>query len=129
MSSSFKLRSTLDRSAPANADDVLDTKKALHSIGYYQTPKYGMTPYTDETLFDGIKRFQKDFGLQRDGVMKPKGPTERTLSAATGARASGETGPFVSSVAVADAAVIAHATVGVLNTVVVASAGKFGRSD
>ena len=57
-------------------DDTLKAKSALNQIGYYKKPDYGMTPYPDQTLFDGIKNFQKDQNLTIDGLMTPGGETE-----------------------------------------------------
>jgi murein DD-endopeptidase MepM/ murein hydrolase activator NlpD len=78
-SNPFQLNSTLSRSSSADEDDTLNAKNALGSLGYYKTPKHGLAQYPDEPLFKGIKRFQSDNGLKRDGVMKPDGETARTL--------------------------------------------------
>ena len=42
-----------------NEEDVLKLKQNLQQLGYYKTPKYGMTGYTDDETFEGIKKFQK----------------------------------------------------------------------
>ncbi len=76
---SFGLKSTLATNASADFDDTLKTKKALGSLGYYETPEYGLTRYPDTKLFEGIKDFQTDYGLKVDGVMKPGGETENAL--------------------------------------------------
>lgn len=83
MSFPLRLRSTLGRSYNANLDDVEPVKKALNGLGYYPIPGYGMTPYPDEFMFQGIERFQRNNGLQVDGIMKPGGETERTLNEVT----------------------------------------------
>lgn len=76
MFASIKLNSTLGRSYNVDPDDVLKMKQALNSLGYYEVPSYGMTPYPDEPLFEAIEAFQKTHGLSRDGIMKPDGETE-----------------------------------------------------
>jgi hypothetical protein len=83
MSFPLRLRSTLGRSYNASLDDVEPVKKALNGLGYYPIPGYGMTPYPDEFMFQGIERFQRNNGLQVDGIMKPGGETERTLNEVT----------------------------------------------
>ena len=76
----FSLNSAVSRSHKLELDDVLKTKQALQKIGYYEEPDYGMTPYSDERMFDGIKKFQKDKGLCVDGVMFPGYETEGALA-------------------------------------------------
>ncbi len=80
----FKLRSTLSRNANADPDDTRRTKKALDQIGYFETPSYGMTEYPDEPMFKGIEDFQRDQGLNRDGIMKPNGETAKALEKKVG---------------------------------------------
>ncbi|MDA0998048.1 MAG: peptidoglycan-binding protein, partial [Proteobacteria bacterium] len=67
----FQLTSTLASNATADEDDTVAAKQAFGQLGYYQTPSYGLTPYPDQGLFDGIKKFQKDNDLTVDGVMQP----------------------------------------------------------
>jgi len=81
---SFALNQRLGRDSSANTEDVLGVKKRLNSLGFYPIPKYGMTPWTDEGLFEGLKNFQKANGLTVDGFMKPGGPTERKLNRVLG---------------------------------------------
>jgi hypothetical protein len=75
----FHLSSAVSRSHKLEEDDVLKTKFALKDIGYYDEPEYGMTPYSDERMFDSIKKFQKDKGLEVDGIMYPEGETASTI--------------------------------------------------
>ena len=72
---SFELKSTLAANANANFYDTLKTKKALETLGYYDSPNHGLTSYPDTKLFEGIKAFQPDYGLKKDGIMKPGGET------------------------------------------------------
>jgi murein L,D-transpeptidase YcbB/YkuD len=83
MSKKYKLSSTIGKSHNVKPDDVLAVKSALDELGYYKKPEWGISPYPDPALFAGIKRFQSDNGLETDGVMKPDGPTEKKLAAAS----------------------------------------------
>ena len=65
------------RAGPA---DVLNVKQALNRMGFYDVPDYGMTPYADRTMFDGIRRFQRANGLRVDGVMQRGHATERAMN-------------------------------------------------
>jgi hypothetical protein len=76
----FKLNSALRASSAANGDDVLNMKQGLNKLGHYEAPAYGMTPYPDTPMFDGMKAFQKKNGLTVDGYARPGGPTEKTLN-------------------------------------------------
>ncbi|MAN79478.1 MAG: hypothetical protein CMM77_08150 [Rhodospirillaceae bacterium] len=77
----YQLKSSIDESASADEDDVLAVKTALNRIGYYDDPGWGISSYPDRNLFDAIQKFQTDFGLTSDRVMKPGGPTEKELAA------------------------------------------------
>lgn len=77
----FNLNSDVSRSAILEEDDVLHTKIALNNQGYYDVPKaYGLTPYSDERMFDGMKNFQQDQNLKPDSIMRPGGETETALN-------------------------------------------------
>ncbi len=76
----FSLNDTIGSSYPADPDGVLRTKKGLNRLGFYAVPKeYGMDPWTDDELFEGLKNFQRDNELAVDGIMKPGGPTHSLL--------------------------------------------------
>ncbi len=75
----FKLFGRVDSASHIDERDALQTKGALKKRGYYKTPRYGMTQYPDEQMFDGIWSYQRANMLQVDGVMKPGGETERTI--------------------------------------------------
>lgn len=119
----FKLKSSLGRSYNVDLGDIRRTKEALHTLGYYAIPSYGLTEYPDDLLFSGIETFQRAHGLQRDGIMHPGGETEKALRArlaskrwsdlnsASDPEAAPEGGPFTSTVAIADAAVAVSAVV------------------
>ncbi|MBT3238856.1 MAG: hypothetical protein HOK06_08010 [Rhodospirillaceae bacterium] len=77
----LKLLSTIGRTYNVDLDDTFRTKTALNKIGYYKPPKFGITQYPDEPMFDALEKFQADNGLRRDGVMKPGGPTASRIAA------------------------------------------------
>lgn len=78
----LQLNQPLGSSYPADEDDVRAVKSALLVVGEYPETADRESGYTDDALFDGLKRFQKKRGLHPDGIAKPGGPTETTLSAA-----------------------------------------------
>ncbi len=53
--------------------DVLNVKMGLNRVGYYEEPKYGLTPYPDDQLFKSIKNYQEENDLKIDGIMRPDG--------------------------------------------------------
>lgn len=75
----FNVGSTISPSSNMNGDDVLKTKSALNAVGSYQPPSFGITDIPDNSMIDGLKKFQANNGLKVDGVMKPGGPTENAL--------------------------------------------------
>ena len=78
----LQLNNPLRRTSSAYPDDVLNTKTALQGVGYYDPPKWGVTPYPDNDMFEGIRAFQKRKGLKVDGYINPGGETEDALSKA-----------------------------------------------
>ena len=74
------LNRPLSATSDADPDDVLSAKSAFEELGYYETPSYGMTPYPDELLFNGIRSYQKEKGLTVDGYMLPEGETEQSVN-------------------------------------------------
>lgn len=76
----LQLNHPLSATSNADPDDVLSAKSAFKQLGYYETPSYGLTPYPDQQLFDGIRSYQKDRGLTVDGYMLPKGETEQSVN-------------------------------------------------
>lgn len=76
----FKLFGRVDSAASTDERDTLQTKTALQKLGYYKMPNYGMTPYPDEPMFDGIKAYQRNFGLNVDGAMAKGGETVKSLN-------------------------------------------------
>ena len=39
-------------------EDTLTIKKTLNRFGYYKIPSYGLTPYPDKAMFDGLKAYR-----------------------------------------------------------------------
>lgn len=78
----LRLSQTLGASYPAEEDDVLGMKNALTQLGEYRPKPGGPSRWTDDELFDGMKRFQRKSGLQVDGVARPGGPTATSIGSA-----------------------------------------------
>lgn len=74
------LNRPLSTTSDADPDDVLSAKSKFTRLGYYEVPRYGLTPYPDQPLFDGIRDFQKDNALTVDGYMLPGGETEHSVN-------------------------------------------------
>jgi peptidoglycan hydrolase-like protein with peptidoglycan-binding domain len=72
----FGLRRTIGDGRDNDPADLLAIERALGWAGY--SAREGAT----STLFDAIKRFQEDHGLQVDGWMRPGGETARALDEA-----------------------------------------------
>ena len=76
----FRLKGPIGLEYNMDLDDAFNTKKAFRDLGHFRVPKFGLTPYPDEPMIDGIKSFQRRNGLREDGVMKPDGPTIKRLN-------------------------------------------------
>jgi len=76
----FRLKRPIGPDSNMDLDDVLNTKRALKDLDFMSVPKYGLTPYPDQPMIDGIKSFQRKNKLRVDGVMKPDGPTLKSLN-------------------------------------------------
>lgn len=76
----FKLFGRVDSASSVDERDTLQTKSALGELGYYKLPRYGMTSFPDEPMFDGIRAYQRANNLRIDGVMKPGGETQTSLN-------------------------------------------------
>lgn len=46
-----------ETSADIEADDVLSVKDRLKGLNYYKEPEWGMSPITDNGMFEGIRNF------------------------------------------------------------------------
>lgn len=75
------LKSPIGTNYRVDPDDLMNTKRTLNQLGYYDIPPHrGVDDWTDDAMFDGIKRFQKDNGLKVDGFMRPGGETEQNIN-------------------------------------------------
>jgi hypothetical protein len=80
----------------SNAADVRRLRRALGRIGYGRFPTKAASSVTPG-LRDAVVKFQSDFGLERDGVIEPGGPTETALSIALRAK-NADGGPAIGEV-------------------------------
>lgn len=82
MTLQLRLTRQVSRSNDVEEEDTVATKEALSSLGHYAVPSHGLTPFPDEELIAGIQAFQRQHGLEEDGIVMPGGPTERILNRA-----------------------------------------------
>lgn len=59
--------------------ETRDIKTALVRLGLYEIPTYGLTPYPDQAMFDGIAALQTRLGVEATGSMLPGGIEELAL--------------------------------------------------
>jgi hypothetical protein len=77
----FNLKQPMGTNYTVDPGDIINTKKALNQIGYYDVPPHrGIDDWTDDAMFNGIRAFQKDNNLKVDGFMRPGGPTEGAIN-------------------------------------------------
>lgn len=74
------LNKDVSRHNSVSEEDMIPLKTKLSHFGAYTIPKYGMTEYPDDELFEGIKRYQRKNGLTIDGVMKKNGETLSSMN-------------------------------------------------
>lgn len=76
----FSLKKAMGTNYTVDPGDIVNTKKALNQLGYYDIPPHrGIDDWTDDPMFNGIRAFQKDNSLKIDGFMRPGGPTEQAI--------------------------------------------------
>ena len=80
MKSVFKIRSRLAANVNADPKDVILVKEALSNLGHYKVTDYGLTPFPDRRLFDGIRKFQESRRLQVTEEISPGDETEDDLA-------------------------------------------------
>ena len=80
MKAVFKIRSKLAANTDADPKDVILVKEALSNLGHYQIPDYGLMPFPDKRLFDGIRKFQELSKLQVTEEINPGDETENELA-------------------------------------------------
>lgn len=77
----FSLNKAMGSNYTVDPGDIVNTKTALNQLGYYDVPPHrGIDDWTDDSMFNGIKAFQKDNILKVDGLMRPGGPTEAAIN-------------------------------------------------
>jgi len=78
--SAFALSDSVGEKGANRPQDVRNLKRALAVGGYYPNHKpQELTGRVDDDLELGIRSFQRDFNIKRDGVLHPGGRTEQTL--------------------------------------------------
>jgi len=75
----FSLKTTVAKNTQSDLEDQVLIKTAMTALGYYDDTETGLNPYADKKLFHSVKDFQKDNDLKVDGVIKPDGPTQKTI--------------------------------------------------
>lgn len=84
----FKLQGTVSPSGGDNTRaDVAKVQTLLGKAGYLDLGQDGPGGYANPNTDKAIRDFQKDNGLQVDGVLKPNGPTIAKLGDLLGGRA------------------------------------------
>ena len=77
----FKVKRPVAPNVTADAKDVIGTKMVLNSLGYYGRPSNGsLGGWVNTGMFDAIRDFQRDNGLDVDGVIRPGGATEKEVN-------------------------------------------------
>ncbi len=76
----LSLADSVGSDRPVAEEDTINTKIALNQLGRYDIPKYGLTPYPDEQMFQEIGKFQKEKKLYQDRIMNPNGETETAIN-------------------------------------------------
>lgn len=90
----LSLKSPVGTNYRVDPNDLMDTKRALSDLGYYDVPAHrGIDDWTDDATFDGIKKFQQDNDLKVDGFMRPGGPTEQKMNIQLAAGEDGKSSP------------------------------------
>lgn len=71
------LTASIGNGYPSSEEDVQKTRRKYNSLGYDAGDEtFG---FSDQKLEHAIRKFQRDHDLKEDGVMHPKGETERAL--------------------------------------------------
>jgi len=74
----IELKTPVGNNQPSDTEDVKQTRKTLNSLGIDSGDiERG---YIDRDLDGAIREFQKDMDLKQDGLIKPKGETEKAIN-------------------------------------------------
>lgn len=85
----MKLSRRAGRDISVPEAETREIKTALARLGLYEIPSYGLTPYPDEAMFDGIAALQTRLGAEATGSMLPGGIEELAMSDALSHARSG----------------------------------------
>jgi SPP1 gp7 family putative phage head morphogenesis protein len=91
----IKLNKAVGSSYLVDLNDVKPVKAALHKLGYYNPPKWGITEIPDKAMMDGIKSFQKDNHIYPNGVMHPEDTTETAINQKLSGKGNRKTGKYI----------------------------------
>jgi len=87
----IKINKPFSANSAVDEFDVRQMKKALNRLGYYHPyKKVGITGIPDKAVFDALKSFQKDQGLQASGTAKPGDKTVTKLSSESSKKKNGK---------------------------------------
>lgn len=74
---SFSLKGSVGNMMENNEEDVINVKNALFRTGHRKTP--AQNGIIEQETDDAIRSYQKEKGLKIDGILKPKGETEKAM--------------------------------------------------
>lgn len=89
MTSQFKLKGPVSATHDVDPSDSRKLNQALARLGFRNPRDGGQAEFIDGPALAGIKAFQRQSGLEPDGVVKPGGPSERLIAAALTERSGG----------------------------------------
>lgn len=75
----LSLHKQIAKSSLVDPLDIVPVKQSLFDLGYYEDED-SIEDFVDTPMFDGIEKYQRDNGLEVDGVMKPGGETETSIN-------------------------------------------------
>lgn len=76
------LNKTVRPLEPNNLDDINSVRSAMEKVGDYKgvSPAFYERSFMDKPLEQSIKSYQKKNGLKVDGILNPKGETEKSIN-------------------------------------------------
>jgi hypothetical protein len=86
--SPLRLKRRVAENSKVGPEDVLNTKRALHELGYYEVPEHGLTSYPSLLMFEAIAQVQRKHNLSRDAKINPGGETQAAINRELGQRAA-----------------------------------------
>lgn len=76
----FKIKEVVDTSYKPEPEDTENVKRSLNKLGYYNPPEGEFTKFTETSMYDGIKKLQKEHKLKVDGRINPEGETIKKMN-------------------------------------------------